>query len=293
MGVLAEFLEKKSGYCVHFSAAMAVMAREVGIPSRIAVGYTSGTRATSLDEPVQEDGSQMRGFEVTGRDAHAWPELYFEGLGWVPFEPTPSRGYVPAYAQEEFTPETTTEDNPSAAAQPSATAETTAATATTVAAVGAEAASIDVGRWLAGAGWVLLVLVLLTIPAVFRHLVRRRRLALVRAGTSGSPELLAWREVLATTVDHGCPVDPALTPAMQAATIATFLGRTSPPGLELLLHAYEQAAYGSAPANAEPVGRDDLADAAETLVARFQSSVAPARRLRAIWLPASLIRRPS
>ncbi|MDD0857135.1 transglutaminaseTgpA domain-containing protein [Arthrobacter alpinus] len=97
MEVLAAFLKTKSGYCVHFSAAMAVMARELGIPSRIAVGYAPGAVTTDVAE---RDGRTLFGYRATGRDAHAWPELYFEGLGWVPFEPTPSRGSVPEYEQE-------------------------------------------------------------------------------------------------------------------------------------------------------------------------------------------------
>ena len=98
MDVLAKFLDVKSGYCIHFSAAMAVMARELGIPSRIAVGFAPGS-TTGQTETV--GGRALNGFEATGRDAHAWPELYFQGLGWVPFEPTPSRGSVPEYAQDD------------------------------------------------------------------------------------------------------------------------------------------------------------------------------------------------
>jgi hypothetical protein len=54
------------------------MARTVGIPARVAVGYLRGT--------IQDDGSRV----VGAHDAHAWPELYFHGTGWVPFEPTPA-----------------------------------------------------------------------------------------------------------------------------------------------------------------------------------------------------------
>ena len=56
------------------------MARSLGIPARVAVGYTPG-----LD---QGDGSR----QVLGKNAHAWPEIWFDGLGWVLFEPTPGRG---------------------------------------------------------------------------------------------------------------------------------------------------------------------------------------------------------
>ncbi|MEV5594189.1 DUF3488 and transglutaminase-like domain-containing protein [Streptomyces sp. NPDC052496] len=82
---IARFLEQKEGFCVHFAFSMAAMARTLGIPARVAVGFTPGTR--------QSDGSTSVGL----KDAHAWPELYFEGAGWMRFEPTPSRGSPPDY----------------------------------------------------------------------------------------------------------------------------------------------------------------------------------------------------
>ncbi|HWD44773.1 MAG TPA: DUF3488 and transglutaminase-like domain-containing protein, partial [Actinomycetota bacterium] len=75
---LRRFLtEVREGYCEQFAIAMAVMAREVGIPSRVAVGFTQG-------EIVDQTWTQ-----VATHDAHAWPELWFPKAGWVPFEPTP------------------------------------------------------------------------------------------------------------------------------------------------------------------------------------------------------------
>jgi transglutaminase-like putative cysteine protease len=68
----------KQGYCQHYAGAMAVMLRMLGIPSRVAVGFTSGTF----------DGEW---WTVTDHDAHAWVEVWFRGLGWVPFDPTPGR----------------------------------------------------------------------------------------------------------------------------------------------------------------------------------------------------------
>ena len=92
--VIAKFLEVKSGYCVHFASAMALMARTLGIPSRVAEGYlpgaTSGGTATNPGE-----------YTVTSDDLHAWPELYFAGVGWVPFEPTVGRGTVPDYTRPQ------------------------------------------------------------------------------------------------------------------------------------------------------------------------------------------------
>ncbi|HEV8425405.1 MAG TPA: transglutaminaseTgpA domain-containing protein [Actinomycetes bacterium] len=82
---LRRFLtEVREGYCEQFAIAMAMMARQVGVPSRVAVGFTAG-------QVVDNDYVQ-----VTTHDAHAWPELWFPKAGWVAFEPTPrADGTVP------------------------------------------------------------------------------------------------------------------------------------------------------------------------------------------------------
>jgi hypothetical protein len=80
MPVLAEFLLRaKEGYCQMFSGAMAMTLRMHGIPARVAVGFTEGTQ------------SRADHYVVKDRNAHAWVEVYFNGYGWVPFEPTPGR----------------------------------------------------------------------------------------------------------------------------------------------------------------------------------------------------------
>ena len=76
------FLEARVGYCEQFSGAYAAMARSLGLPARVAVGFTPG----------EEDPDESGVFHVRGEHAHAWPEVYLEGLGWVAFEPTPGRG---------------------------------------------------------------------------------------------------------------------------------------------------------------------------------------------------------
>jgi transglutaminase-like putative cysteine protease len=74
---LTEFLlDDRTGYCEQFAASMAVMARALGIPARVAIGFLPGRKVGDH-------------WEVNIRDMHAWPELYFAGLGWVSFEPTP------------------------------------------------------------------------------------------------------------------------------------------------------------------------------------------------------------
>ena len=69
------------GYCQHFAGAMALMLRYLGIPSRVAAGFTSGRYDRNSSEWV-----------VSDRDAHAWVEVWFRGWGWLPFDPTPGRG---------------------------------------------------------------------------------------------------------------------------------------------------------------------------------------------------------
>jgi Transglutaminase-like superfamily/TgpA N-terminal domain len=84
----------KAGYCQHFAGAMAVMARLLGIPARVAVGFTSGRL---------RDGAWV----VNDHDAHAWVEVWFAGHGWVPFDPTPGRGtFSTSYSFASDSPET-------------------------------------------------------------------------------------------------------------------------------------------------------------------------------------------
>jgi hypothetical protein len=75
---ISQFLETRTGYCVQFASAMIMMSRAKGIPARMAIGFLPGAQQQSGEYVVSSD------------DAHAWPELYFPGAGWVRFEPTPS-----------------------------------------------------------------------------------------------------------------------------------------------------------------------------------------------------------
>ena len=70
----------RSRYCQHASA-MALMLRYLGVPSRVAAGFTSGT----YDQKTRE-------WTVTDHEAHTWVEVWFRGFGWLPFDPTPGRG---------------------------------------------------------------------------------------------------------------------------------------------------------------------------------------------------------
>jgi transglutaminase-like putative cysteine protease len=88
MEPIRNFYETRRGYCVQFATAMIMMARAQGIPARMAIGFLPG-------EPVGTDK-----YIVKASDAHAWPELFFQGYGWLRFEPTPGArsGSPPPYA---------------------------------------------------------------------------------------------------------------------------------------------------------------------------------------------------
>ncbi len=82
----------RRGYCQHFAGAMTLMLRLLGVPARIAAGFTSGSYDT-------ED----RAWTVVDRNAHTWVEVYFPGWGWLPFDPTPGRGTLDAPYSFAFT----------------------------------------------------------------------------------------------------------------------------------------------------------------------------------------------
>jgi transglutaminase-like putative cysteine protease len=78
VGALEEFLfNRRQGYCEHFSTAMAVLLRSVGIPARFAVGFGSGERNAFTGY-----------FEVRESDAHSWVEVFYPGSGWIEYDPT-------------------------------------------------------------------------------------------------------------------------------------------------------------------------------------------------------------
>jgi transglutaminase-like putative cysteine protease len=87
--------EIKEGYCDYFSTAMAVLTRSIGIPTRWVKGYSSGTSSQdearqrgNIPDAVIQDSDGADVYSVKNSNAHSWVEVYFEGYGWLPFEPT-------------------------------------------------------------------------------------------------------------------------------------------------------------------------------------------------------------
>lgn len=230
---LVEFLfESRQGYCQQFAAAFAAMARTLGIPSRVAVGYTWG----------EADSSGT--FHVKGRNAHAWPELWLEGVGWLPFEPTPGRGLPNAAAWSTVPPNQDTGAPAPQSSNPAgplgAGAGTTlppAATPTTVPASGVRPAdrtttasatsASDQPLWrrllpvtvlalLAMAVWCLAGAVLLS--------MRRRRRRAAAGDDAGARTRLAWLEATESTQTVGL----APLPSESHAEFATRTARAWP-----------------------------------------------------------------
>ena len=199
---LVEFLTTgKTGYCEQFSAAMAVMLRAVGVPARVAVGFTGGAA----------DGDHRT---IGTSDAHAWVEAWFPGYGWLIFDPTPltdGRTIVPPYVAEAQGEETAAAGTPAGAEpadepsqaptpEPQPTQEPAAPD---VPAPAPSTAELPLWPLLVGVGVVLLIGAAL-VPAGLRARARRQRLAAVAAGGPNAAGA-GWAELLDESNDRGVP----------------------------------------------------------------------------------------
>ncbi len=283
MDLLAAFVtDDRVGYCEQFAAAMAAMGRVLGIPSRVAVGFLDGT--------TQDDGRIL----YTSDDRHAWPEMYFTGVGWVRFEPTPGSraGATPSWTRQSAETATPT-DGPSAAAseesapRPEDTAVDTQA---------------DGDGFLPIPAWPLVALVVLLVaglvPALVRLALRRRRLS------SADPVHLAegaWSELRATALDLGLDWPERRSPREQARRVVDQVPAEDGDlqSLERLLVRVERGRYGPAGRPDAGVGtldpelRSRTVDTVESWRKAMADSVERERGWRGRIWPMSLVRRPS
>ncbi|MDK1475585.1 transglutaminaseTgpA domain-containing protein [Streptomyces sp. 549] len=287
---IARFLEQKEGFCVHFAFSMAAMSRTLGIPARVAVGFTPGT----------SDGETTR---VGLQDAHAWPELYFEGVGWTRFEPTPSRGSTPGYAQpdlpepgaeEPALPEPEQNDEPEA--QPAAP-EDCPPELRRMGECGEEQQDADAAAagggfpWqpvLLGAGALLVLVLLPLLPLLWRVRARSRRIGAGAARLDPAGRTLAaWREMLDAGWDRGVVPDESETPRAATARLVESgrLGAEPAAAAGRLAAAVEQVLYAP-----EPRTADGLADDVRRVEAGLRESADRRGRLRALLLPRSAVR---
>ncbi|MGV9285930.1 transglutaminase TgpA family protein [Streptomyces sp. NPDC003719] len=289
---IARFLKDKQGFCVHFSFAMAAMARSLDIPARVAVGFAPGS--------PQGDGSVAVGL----RDAHAWPELYFEGVGWTRFEPTPTRGSVPSYTVENTPgnavpdpalPSRNATSEPSAA--PSASESCSAQQRKLEACPSESAAAMPVTggggpKWYVVLAWSLgglAVLVLPLAPMLWRMRIRSVRLgAHGRAEADAAPHVLAvWEELADTAWDFGIPPDESQTPRGAAARLVR-LGQLDPDAaaaVHRVADAVEQVLYAPRPRPAVGLTQD-----VHRVSAGLRATVSRRTALRARFAPRSTVR---
>ncbi|UOY02920.1 transglutaminase family protein [Blastococcus sp. PRF04-17] len=277
---LVDFLTLRRGYCEQYAAAMGILVRVAGVPSRLAVGYTPGR--------VQDDGSRL----ITSDDAHMWVEVYFADLGWVPFDPTPIA--VDRRADMAWAPRADAETATDVDADvpvPSAPAPVDPRRAEDRAGGGVPTEQTGGGggdvlpQLLMGAGIALLAAAVLGAPAGARTLQRRRRLA---AGTAGA----LWDELAATALDIGLRLDPAWTPRQAARELSTVLrrggvvGEPASEAVVRLAHAEERASYGRA---GQRQAHPGLAGDVRTTRRALLAAVPRRARLRAVLWPASLV----
>jgi transglutaminase-like putative cysteine protease len=297
------------GYCEQFASAMALMARIVGIPARVAVGF------------LQPERLGPRRWEYSSHDLHAWPELYFADAGWVRFEPTPATRApdAPTYSTVPVTvprrggsggSEPSARPGGNRAGEPSAHATATAHPPTPRADAAGHrthaSAGAGLGRALGVLAGLLMLGALLAAPALVRRRRRSRRL-------QRGPEA-AWSEVRATALDLalGWPVGrsprevaehlerhlrdpaepgrPAAGDDMRPAT-GPAVAQEATAALHVLVDAVEQVRY-AAPARAVAVAaRTDVATSAATVVRALEAGAGPHARRLARWLPRSLLLR--
>ena len=295
---LQEFLssEGRVGYCEQFASAMAVMARSLGIPARVAVGFLDAERANGGPE----------NWEFSAHDMHAWPELYFQGFGWVLFEPTPQErsGRVPAYTRGDLA------SNPT---QAPTSSTTSASPSTSVSPRAPEPNPSDnqdsnddqdsgFPWWpvLGGFGGLLLLAGLALVPQNLR-----RRRSVRRWDNTTDPAEAAWWELRDTAVDLGVTWPVGRSPRAGAALIArSFAAPTSPDAPERpargpltnpeaveslgqIVQALELSRY--APAGQPVADVEEMRRCAGICVDALRAGVTPRARRSATWWPRSVL----
>lgn len=263
------FLETKTGYCQQFAATMTLLARAHGIPARVVVGFLPG-------DSVDEDE-----YLVRASDAHAWPELYFESVGWVRFEPTPgSRAAgVPGYTINTDSPGIATED----------TTGSTETTTTTTPAVPEEDEDVTpqqpaeegwLRRW---SGWILAALLgvaALAILPVTAVLARRRERTTAVDDTARIER--EWRDLIDRVEDLGVEPPSGATPRDVGAWLSRRAHLEAPARdqLDHVVATLERARYGRPGQDLPDVSAEVTAIVAEVRDQRMRSA-----RVRAALVP--------
>ena len=286
----------RKGYCEQFAAAFAVMARAVGLPARVAVGFTPGD--------LGPDGR----YHVHGRHAHAWPELYLRTAGWVPFEPTPGRGIpggedytgVPAAQDSGSVP---TPESPSTTSPTSTVAPTTSAPASDGSGTTAPPTSLaapPTGRSTEDGSdrSVLAVLVLpplaaLTLAAILAAVPaakgyrRRRRRRYAR--TPADRTVLAWVEASEVLAEYGLGRKPTETIHEHATRVRATQGLPDPVASQLWTVASHAGTASYSPDEPSPAVVEEVESAAASMQQTLKKATPVPVRLSRLLDPRPLL----
>lgn len=217
----------REGYCEQFATSMAVLGRELNIPSRVVIGFTPG----NLVQRQDSGGKVIDVVEMRDTNLHAWVEMWIDPVGWVRFDPTPRGAFQPpsltaAFDPAEFIPEDNVVTEPvdpgdvqSGPGGPDFVDEEPIVGGTSTQ-----------SRW-----WLLIVpglAVLVSLVPFAKTIRRRRRLAQIRHGDIGA----AWTELVDRLTDLGEEVAPSKTPVEVAQQFD--------PALLSIAMAYSAAIYG-------------------------------------------------
>ncbi|MBT2483248.1 MULTISPECIES: DUF3488 and transglutaminase-like domain-containing protein [unclassified Microbacterium] len=270
---VAEFLDVQSGYCVHFAGAFALMAESLDMRVRIVVGYLPGSLT---DEKRGEESV----FSVTSDQLHSWPEVFFPGVGWVPFEPTASLG-VPTEFQTGAT--AGGETGGPASPAPTSAPQTEETSGPEIERGDTEDAEGTAGelRQLDPTPVVLTftgILVVLLLPAILRRIERGLRMSRARRGDAGA----AWAELRDTLRDLHLPVSDADSPRMRGASLVRE-SAVDPAAMRVLTDAVERANFARSAEDGA-----DLAAPLAVVLAGLVRSVDRPTRIHALLLPRSL-----
>ena len=275
---LESFLQDRTGYCQQFAGTMALMARSLGIPARVSVGFTGGREV--------EDGV----WQVQARNAHAWPELWFEGVGWVWFEPTPrsdaGAGVTsPEYTQPRGSQSEEPSDTPSSQSAPIPPEERGGSSAPATTSSSGPTVPIPLVAILVA---LLAAAVVAPIAAVSVRRRRRTSSADPRRRIEG-----AWAELGDEVRDFGYPWSPSSSPRHAAARVQreASLQDDERRALTRLVWWLEHVRYASPSASrglAAPTPAELRADLG--LVRRaLRRKATRGARLRALLAPRSLV----
>jgi hypothetical protein len=282
---LVAFLNNRKGFCQQYATMYAVMARLAGLPTRVDVGFTQGVEKTPGN------------WAVTRQNAHAWPEVYFAGVGWVRFEPTPGPSGIqaPTYA---LPPAGSTTGRRGAVLPPVTSRgehngqrndiDPGAGTTATKAKAKTSTVAVRKQPW-AAVGGSIAVLVLLASPTVARWIRRRRRLRPARSHELPSARVLdAWRELVDTGRDLGLPWAASRTPRRTAEALVAYGVRgDAAAAVRRLARSVERVRY--ARADVDVLRGHDPGEDARLVVKGMEAASARQVRWRARLLPASVL----